>query len=286
MPERVRRFAPAKINLALHVTGRRPDGYHVLDTLAVFADIGDRVVIDAADELTLSVTGPFAAHAPAVRTNLAWRAAALLSERDGLCRRRGDPHREEHPGGRRARRRFGRRGGGAAGAERISGVSSSDRDELAAHRLEARCGRADVPRIAARSARAASASESSASMDGPTCRCCSSGPGGRSRPPRFSPSSAAARTRRYPTLMWHGVPQRWRTFLLACRNDLEAPALAIAPEIGEALERSARRTAACSPACRAPARPASGSIRRPMRPIRQPRRSRRGKPDGGSQPTG
>jgi 4-diphosphocytidyl-2-C-methyl-D-erythritol kinase len=56
----LRENAPAKINLALHVTGRREDGYHLLDTLVTFADRGDVITVrDAAhDQFTLS--GPFA----------------------------------------------------------------------------------------------------------------------------------------------------------------------------------------------------------------------------------
>lgn len=57
----VRLTARAKINLYLHVTGRRPDGYHLLDSLVAFADIGDEVVVAPADDLTLVVDGPFAA---------------------------------------------------------------------------------------------------------------------------------------------------------------------------------------------------------------------------------
>ena len=81
MAERVALLAPAKVNLALHVTGRRADGFHELDTLA---DIGDRVEIEEADELTLSVSGPFAAHAPGDSTDLAWRAAAAFFEHTKL----------------------------------------------------------------------------------------------------------------------------------------------------------------------------------------------------------
>lgn len=62
--------APAKINLALHVTARRPDGYHDLDTLVVFADIGDRLVVAPGDGLSLTVTGPFADGVPAGPDNL------------------------------------------------------------------------------------------------------------------------------------------------------------------------------------------------------------------------
>ncbi|MEO0865418.1 MAG: 4-(cytidine 5'-diphospho)-2-C-methyl-D-erythritol kinase [Pseudomonadota bacterium] len=68
-------FAPAKINLALHVTGQRDDGYHLLDSLVVFADVGDRLWIDPAPRMSMKVTGPFAAGVPQDSRNLAWRAA-------------------------------------------------------------------------------------------------------------------------------------------------------------------------------------------------------------------
>jgi 4-diphosphocytidyl-2-C-methyl-D-erythritol kinase len=71
-------FAPAKLNLALHVTGRREDGYHLLDSLVVFAGTGDRVTLRAADDLTLSVTGPQAHAVPAGDDNLVLRAARLV----------------------------------------------------------------------------------------------------------------------------------------------------------------------------------------------------------------
>lgn len=78
-PAAVEAFAPAKINLALHVTGRRPDGYHLLDSLVVFADIGDRLRAVAAGTLSLEVTGPRAAGVPVDGSNLVLRAAGLLA---------------------------------------------------------------------------------------------------------------------------------------------------------------------------------------------------------------
>ena len=57
----LRLTAFAKVNLYLHITGRRPDGYHLLDSLVAFADIGDEVVIAPSAQLTLEVDGPFAA---------------------------------------------------------------------------------------------------------------------------------------------------------------------------------------------------------------------------------
>lgn len=70
--------APAKVNLALHVTGRRDDGYHLLDSIVVFAGVGDRLHAAPAAELSLTVTGPMAAGVPAGPGNLVWRAALLL----------------------------------------------------------------------------------------------------------------------------------------------------------------------------------------------------------------
>ena len=57
----IRVLARAKINLALHVTGRRCDGYHLLDSVVAFADIGDAITVEAAETLTLTLTGPQAA---------------------------------------------------------------------------------------------------------------------------------------------------------------------------------------------------------------------------------
>lgn len=71
-------FAPAKVNLTLHVTGQRADGYHLLDSLVVFADIGDTVRAMAADGLSLTVTGPQAAGLAADDSNLVLRAARLF----------------------------------------------------------------------------------------------------------------------------------------------------------------------------------------------------------------
>jgi len=67
--------APAKLNLTLHVTGQRPDGWHQLDSLVVFAALGDTV--SPADATGLTVDGPHAAGVPTGPDNLVLRAAAL-----------------------------------------------------------------------------------------------------------------------------------------------------------------------------------------------------------------
>jgi 4-diphosphocytidyl-2-C-methyl-D-erythritol kinase len=76
-------FAPAKVNLFLHVTGRRADGYHLLDSLAVFPAVGDFCSVEPADDLSLKITGPFSATLAADPDNLILRAARLLKADGG-----------------------------------------------------------------------------------------------------------------------------------------------------------------------------------------------------------
>jgi 4-diphosphocytidyl-2-C-methyl-D-erythritol kinase len=71
----VKVFAPAKVNLTLHVTGQRADGYHSLDSLVAFVDVGDQISADPAPETSLSVTGPFAQGVPTDSQNLVVKAA-------------------------------------------------------------------------------------------------------------------------------------------------------------------------------------------------------------------
>ncbi len=75
--------APAKINLALHVRCKRPDGYHELETLFAFLQHGDTITLRRADEARFSVTGPFAAALAGEGDNLVLRAASLFSARFG-----------------------------------------------------------------------------------------------------------------------------------------------------------------------------------------------------------
>lgn len=79
--------APAKVNLYLHVTGRRPDGYHVLDSLAVFPGAGDVLRAGPASGLTLTVQGPAAVGLTAGADNLVLRAARALAVFAGVVPR-------------------------------------------------------------------------------------------------------------------------------------------------------------------------------------------------------
>ncbi|MFT4014336.1 MAG: 4-(cytidine 5'-diphospho)-2-C-methyl-D-erythritol kinase [Paracoccus sp. (in: a-proteobacteria)] len=71
-----RELAPAKLNLTLHVTGQRPDGYHLLDSLVVFLGVGDVVTLTDGPP-GLSLSGPFAAGLSDGPDNLCLRAARL-----------------------------------------------------------------------------------------------------------------------------------------------------------------------------------------------------------------
>lgn len=124
MPGALHEFGRAKVNLFLHVVGRRDDGYHLLDSLAVFPDIGDSLRGAPDDGLSLTVTGPFAAALAGEADNLVLRAARLLAAR------------------------------GVAGGARLvleknlpvaSGVGGGSADAAAALRLLARLWRVAVP---------------------------------------------------------------------------------------------------------------------------------------------
>ncbi|WP_370462156.1 4-(cytidine 5'-diphospho)-2-C-methyl-D-erythritol kinase [Phyllobacterium sp. SYP-B3895] len=70
--------APAKINLALHVTGRRSDGYHLLDSLVVFAGFGDRISVKRAALDDFAISGPYGHALPDDASNLVLKARDAL----------------------------------------------------------------------------------------------------------------------------------------------------------------------------------------------------------------
>lgn len=80
----IKASAPAKVNLTLHITGQRTDGYHLLDSLVVFADVTDQLTATVAPKLSLTVTGPFAQGVPTDDTNLVMRAALALRKARGV----------------------------------------------------------------------------------------------------------------------------------------------------------------------------------------------------------
>ena len=117
--------APAKINLYLHITGRRPDGYHLLDSLVGFTEYADRVSASPADELSLRIQG---AHGLGLQGN----------EEDNLIMRSARALRDS----------FGVREGAALTLEKnlpvSSGIGGGSADAAAALRLLARLWKVDV----------------------------------------------------------------------------------------------------------------------------------------------
>ncbi len=86
LPAALQEPAPAKLNLYLRVVGRRPDGYHRLDSLAVFAAAGDILTARADPEaLTLGLAGPFGAGLATEPDNLVLRAARALASEAGIA---------------------------------------------------------------------------------------------------------------------------------------------------------------------------------------------------------
>lgn len=76
--------APAKINLTLHITGQRSDGYHLLDSLVGFAGVFDEITATTATDFQLRVSGPFTQGVPTDDTNLVLRAARALQAARGV----------------------------------------------------------------------------------------------------------------------------------------------------------------------------------------------------------
>ena len=229
-------LAPAKVNLALHVTGRRADGYHLIDSLVVFPRLGDLIEAEPAAGLSLAIAGAFARDLGAGADNLVLRAALAL-------RRPGD---------------------GAAlrltkSLPVAAGIGGGSADAAAALRLLARLWQAPLPGpaallrlgadlpvcLAGRSCRMRGIGETLAPLALPPFWLVLANPG--------VPLATAA--------VFAGLPRRdnpplaappalpdaaaLAAFLAAQRNDLEIPAAALAPPIAEA-----RAALAAQPGCR------------------------------------
>lgn len=80
---RLSAFAPAKVNLFLHVGGPDAEGYHPISSLMVFADVGDQLMIQPSDAPAFETTGPFGASIPAGDDNLVLRAARAFHAKLG-----------------------------------------------------------------------------------------------------------------------------------------------------------------------------------------------------------
>ncbi len=82
----IKSSAPAKVNLTLHVTGQRDDGYHLLDSLVVFAGVADQIAATTAPDLRINVSGPFSPGVPTDQSNIMMRAAEALRQARGVTK--------------------------------------------------------------------------------------------------------------------------------------------------------------------------------------------------------
>lgn len=226
--------APAKVNLALHVTGRRADGYHLLDTLAVFTGAGDRIRAAAAGSDGFAVSGPFAADIPADGANLVVRARDLLR---GIAGANARPVRIELEKSLPAASGLG---GGSSDAAatlralcRLWGLSLSAAD-LAAAALPLG---ADLPMcLAARTLRARGIGEALAPVEGlPGLDMVLANPGVAVATPAVFAALAGRASPPLAALPARPDFARVVEWLAAARNDLEAPAVSIAPAIASCL---------------------------------------------------
>ena len=77
--------APAKLNLNLRVTGRRDDGYHLLDSVVVFTGFGDWIELEPAQKDSVVVTGDFASSVLTGEDNICFRALAAFRDHGGVA---------------------------------------------------------------------------------------------------------------------------------------------------------------------------------------------------------
>jgi 4-diphosphocytidyl-2-C-methyl-D-erythritol kinase len=251
----ISRDARAKLNLTLRITGRRDDGYHLLDSLVAFAEIGDRVTARLAERGSIRVSGPFASALAGESDNLVTRAAAALAaaasvpadlaQRTALDLEKNLPVASGIGGG---------SADAAAALQALMALWQVDHTGAARERLALSLG-ADVPVcLAGLPARMSGIGERLAPLPPLPASflvlvnplvACPTGPVFKARQGAFSAPLAAFEP-----------PQSAADLAAVVRaggNDLEAPAIAICPPIGSILSRLRRE-----PGCLAAAMSGSG----------------------------
>lgn len=237
--------AAAKVNLTLQVLGRRPDGYHDLESVVVFADIADDLTFEPAGPLALDVRGPFAAGCGELADNLVLKAARRLVETCGL------PASGRFSLDKKLPAAAGLGGGSADAAAalrllaRAHGLAADD----ARLRSVARQVGADVPVCLDPRPRIMQGTGEilSAALSVPTLQAVLVNPG-VSVPTRdvFAALNAGP-TRAVVPLTSEQIPSEaapFIAFLAGRRNDLEAPAIRVQPAIADVLAHL-RRTRGC-----------------------------------------
>lgn len=233
--------APAKINLALHVTGRRADGFHTLESLVTFADRGDVIRLRATDKDGFSIDGPFAATLlgdEASSENLVTRARDALRTALGRAGIAAPPvhiHLEKN-----LPVASGIGGGSADAAAALRALLRHWQATIPEAEMDAICLSlgADVPMcFAGHPLIARGVGEDIEPLDVlPSFPAILVNPGiGVSTPDIFRRLNNRENPP-LPAIPEHADRQSWLGFLSALRNDLQPPAEALVNEIGDALE--------------------------------------------------
>ncbi len=218
-------FAPAKVNLALHVTGRRADGYHLLDSLVVFAGVGDRVAVTRAPELRLTIDGPMAGALTVGPDNLVLRAARFLGEeRVAITLTKRLPVAS------------GIGGGSADAAATIRAICRLRGRAVPEAALTAPLG-ADVPAcLIGHPLRMQGIGERVEPLSGlPPAHLVLANPGVSLATPAVFRALRRSDGAPLPPLPWFTDVAGLARYLAACRNDLEDAACALEPVIGEVI---------------------------------------------------
>ena len=229
-------LAPAKLNLDLLVTGRTATGYHELDSVVVFADIGDRLTITAAETLELRLEGPFAPALGAAADNLVLQAARRLAAAAGMAPCARMTLEKQLPVA------SGIGGGSADAAATLRGLArhwSLDWPAEALRELGLGLG-ADVPVcVYGRPARLRGIGERLDPIRGlPDLPLVLVNPGvAVATAAVFRAFELPTMAVRRPALPAHPSLHRLALWLEASRNELEPAALSLAPVIGSVLER-------------------------------------------------
>lgn len=230
MPAKVVEHAPAKVNLALHVTGRRDDGYHLLNTLVVFTEVGDTVSVAAAEQDSFTIQGPFAGLLDDEADNLVLRARDLLRSLYGDLPPVAISLEKNLPVA------SGIGGGSSDAAATLRALMRLWGIELSADALAAAALRlgADLPMcLYARTLVARGIGEEIEPVEGmPPLHMVLANPGVAVPTPAIFRALASRENPPLPRLAGATALFDW---LAATRNDLEAPAIALAPEIGDVL---------------------------------------------------
>ena len=237
-PATLEAFAPAKVNLYLHVGASRPDGFHPISSLMVFADVGDRLTAAPAERLSLTVEGRMAGHAPPGEDNLVLRAARALASNAGVAAPALSLVLEKSLP---AAAGLGGGSSDAAATLRLVRLALDlELDDGVLEEIAAGLG-SDIP--ACVSGRPAIA-EGRGERLRPGPELCPL-PAVLVRPPVDSatgavyrafdadPAAANARPPELPARI--STPEEAAAVFARCRNDLEAPAVSLQPRIGEAL---------------------------------------------------